>query len=94
MKPSTASHNNTNYYTDTDRILEYSPSRGGLYYEGPALQKIILGFLGSALAYIKANSARAHVRNMLGISHGIPTSEGPGKVNKVKLVREKINQSL
>ena len=35
--------------TDTDGFLEHSPSRGSLHYKGPALQKIIPGFLGSPL---------------------------------------------
>ena len=45
LKPNAASHNNANQYIDTDVFLEYSPSRGSLYYKGPTLQKIIL-FLG------------------------------------------------
>ena len=32
-----------------DGFLEYSPSRGSLYYKAPALQKIILVVLGSPL---------------------------------------------
>ena len=35
----TASHNVSWY---TDGFLEHSPSRGNLYYKGPAFQKIIL----------------------------------------------------
>ena len=46
LKPNTASHNTTSWYTDTDGFLEHSPSRGSLYYKGCALQNIILGFLG------------------------------------------------
>ena len=30
LKPHTASHNNTNWYTDTDGFLEHSPSGGSL----------------------------------------------------------------
>ena len=41
LKPNAASHNNTSWHTDT-WLLEYSPSRGSLYYKGCALQKIIL----------------------------------------------------
>ena len=41
LKPSTVPHNNVSWYTDTDGFLEHSPSRVGLYYKGPALQKII-----------------------------------------------------
>ena len=41
LKPNTASHNNTNWYTDTDGFPEHSPSRGSLYYKGHNLQKII-----------------------------------------------------
>ena len=45
LKPNAASHNNASWYTDTDGFLEHSPSTGGsLYYKGPALQNIILGF--------------------------------------------------
>ena len=47
-----ASHNkanNASWCTDTDGFLEHSPSWGSLYYKGPALQKIILGFWGSSL---------------------------------------------
>ena len=39
-----ASHSNASWHTDTDGFLEHSPSRGCLYYKGPALQKIILFF--------------------------------------------------
>ena len=41
LKPNAASHNNAGWYTDTDGLLEHSPSGGSLYYKGPALQKII-----------------------------------------------------
>ena len=40
-KPNAASHNNANWYTDTDGFLEPSPSGGSLYYKGPSPQKII-----------------------------------------------------
>ena len=50
-KPNTASHNNSSWYTDTDGFLEHSPSEGVLYYKGPALQKIILDFLGPPPLY-------------------------------------------
>ena len=30
-------------HTDTDGLLEHSPSAGSLFYKGPALQKIIPG---------------------------------------------------
>ena len=52
VKPNTASHNNTRWYTDTDGFLEHSPSWGigrSLYYNGPTLQKIIPGGFGSSL---------------------------------------------
>ena len=39
----------TSWCTDTDGLLEHTPSVGSLYYKGPALQKVILGFLGSVL---------------------------------------------
>ena len=45
LKPNTASHNNASWYTDTDGLLEHSPSEGSLYYKGPNLQKIIWGGL-------------------------------------------------
>ena len=48
-KLNAASHNNASWYTDTDRILEHSPGWGTLYYNGPALQKVILDFLRSSL---------------------------------------------
>ena len=41
LKPNTASHDNASWCTDTDGFLEHSPSRGSLYYKGPALQKKI-----------------------------------------------------
>ena len=47
LKPNTASHNNASWYTDTDGFLEYSLSKGSLYYKGPTLQMIILGFWAS-----------------------------------------------
>ena len=52
LKPSIASHNNTSWHTDTDRFVEHSLCRGSLYYKGPALQKIILGFWGSPLIHV------------------------------------------
>ena len=42
LKPNSASHNNANWYTNTDGFLEHSPSGGSLYYKGPTLQRIIL----------------------------------------------------
>ena len=44
LKRNTASHNNASWWTDPDGFLEHSPSRGSLYYKGPALWKIILSF--------------------------------------------------
>ena len=44
LKLNATSHNNGSCYTYTDGFLEHPPSRGSLQYEGPALQKIILGF--------------------------------------------------
>ena len=49
LKPNAASHNNTSWYTDTDRFLEHSPRRGSLYYKRPALQKKMLFWGGSPL---------------------------------------------
>ena len=40
------SHNTTSWCTDADGFLADSPSGGSLYYKGPTLQKIILGFFG------------------------------------------------
>ena len=37
---STASHNNTSWYTETDGFIEHS-GRGSLRYKGPALQVVI-----------------------------------------------------
>ena len=51
LKLNTASHNNASWYTDTDGFLEPSPSRGSLYYKGPALQKIIPLQGGSSFIY-------------------------------------------
>ena len=48
LPPNTAFHN-TSWYTDTDGFLEHSPSRGSLYYKGPALHNIIMFFSGSSL---------------------------------------------
>ena len=47
VKPNAASHNTTSWYTDTDEFLEFSLSGDSLHCKGPALQKIILDFLGS-----------------------------------------------
>ena len=44
----TQPHNNTSWYTDSVGLLDHSPSRGSLYYKGPAFQKII-PFLGGPL---------------------------------------------
>ena len=52
LKPNTASHNNASWYTDTDGLLEHSPSEGNLCYEEPTLQNIILGFSGSHLVHL------------------------------------------
>ena len=52
LKPNAASHNNASWYTDTDGLLEHSPSEGNLCYEEPTLQKIILGFSGSHLIHL------------------------------------------
>ena len=46
LKPNAASHNTTIWYSDTDGSLEHSSHGGSLYYKGPAIQKIILGFFG------------------------------------------------
>ena len=43
-RPNTASHNDASWSTEPDGFLEHSPSGENLYYEGPALQKIILVF--------------------------------------------------
>ena len=51
LKPNAASHDNASWYTDTDGFSEYSPSQGNLYYKGPILQKIILGFLGPLIVH-------------------------------------------
>ena len=56
LKPNAASHNNTSWCTDADGFLEHSPSGGSLFYKGPTLQKIILGFGGSP-SYIFANTS-------------------------------------
>ena len=34
LKPNSASHNNANWYTNTDGFLEHSPSGGSLYSRG------------------------------------------------------------
>ena len=47
----TASHINASWYTDTDGILEHSPTVWNLYQKGPAVQKII-SFLQSSLICI------------------------------------------
>ena len=44
LMPNATSHNNASWYSDTDMFLEHSPSGGSLYYKGPTLQKIVLGF--------------------------------------------------
>ena len=49
VKPSTVSHNNASWCTDTDGFLEHSLSGGSLYYKGPAHPKIISFFLDSPL---------------------------------------------
>ena len=52
LKPNTASHNNTSWYTDTGESLEHSPGGRSLYYKGPTLQKIIPLLGGSLLIYL------------------------------------------
>ena len=47
LRPNAASYNNASWYTDTDRFLEYSLSRGSLYYKGTTLEKIILFWGGT-----------------------------------------------
>ena len=49
LKLNAASHNNDSWYTDTDGLLQYSPSGGSLYYKPVVLQKIILVFFGYPL---------------------------------------------
>ena len=49
LKRNVDSHPTTGWYTATDGFLELSPSGGNLYYLGPTLQKIILGFFGVPL---------------------------------------------
>ena len=44
LKPNVASHSYTTWHTDIDGFLELSPSGGDLYYNVPALQKMILVF--------------------------------------------------
>ena len=44
LKPNSASHHNASWCTGPDGFLEHPPSRGSLYYKGPALQKIIRFF--------------------------------------------------
>ena len=51
LEPDAASHNNASWYIDTDGFLEHSPSEESLYYKGPALQKLILVFLGGPHLY-------------------------------------------
>ena len=58
LKSNAASHNTTSWYTDTDGLLEYSPSRGSLCYKGPAHQKLIPGVL-SPPSYVQ-NPATSH----------------------------------
>ena len=45
----TQSLSQVSWCTDTEGTLEHSPSGRSLYYKGPALQKIILGYFGSPL---------------------------------------------
>ena len=45
----TQSLSHVSWCTDTEGTLEHSPSGRSLYYKGPALQKIILGYFGSPL---------------------------------------------
>ena len=52
LKLNAASHNSASWHTDTDGLLEHSPSRGSLYYKGPTLQKII-PFSGDPPSYVK-----------------------------------------
>ena len=44
LRLNSASHNNTSWYTDTDRILEHPPSGGSLHCKGPTLRKTVLRF--------------------------------------------------
>ena len=45
-KPSTASHNTTSWYTDTDGFLEHSSSRGSLPYKGASIPEDNSRFFG------------------------------------------------
>ena len=46
LKLNAASHYHASWRTDTDGVLEHSPSAGSLYYKGPSLQKVIPVFWG------------------------------------------------
>ena len=50
LKQNTATHN-ASWYTGINVFLEPSPNKGGLYYKGPTLQKIILAFCIPPLIY-------------------------------------------
>ena len=59
LRLNAASHNNANWYKDTDGLLEHSPSGRSLYYQGSTLQKIISVFWGPP-RYVLSWSAVSH----------------------------------
>ena len=53
LRLNSASPNNTSWYIDTDGFLEHKPSGESLYYQGPALQKILPFLCVSPLIFCK-----------------------------------------
>ena len=63
---SAASHNNASWYTDTDGLLQHSPSRGGLCYKGSYLQKMILSWGAPLVKYSIENIVNNFIITMYG----------------------------
>ena len=66
LKPNAASHNNASWYTDTDGLLQHSPSRGGLCYKGSYLQKMILSWGAPLVKYSIENIVNNFIITMYG----------------------------
>ena len=80
LKPNAASHDNASWCTDTDGILEHSPSGGGLSYRGPALQKVI-PFGGSPISIIYINIYNIRHRNIIRNSSALQKMSFDRSVN-------------
>ena len=72
LKLNAASHNNASWYTNTDGLLEHSPSRASLYYKGPAFQKVLLFFWGPPHKLISTYSRLLEEKKALQLVQDCP----------------------